>query len=552
VLALLAAGPGCTADIRGTAQAGPGPGVLGGSGGASASGGAPAVGGTSTAPLGGPGRVVMHRLNITEYDNTVHDLLGTDLRLSENFPPDDTAYGFDNVASALSITDVALGYYIDAAKKLATEALSPAKRSSFVSCDVAAGKETCVATALSAFLPKAWRRPVQPEEVSRLVALFTSNLADGASSDEALGRVFQAALLAPQFLFRIEHNSGVAGVRPLDGYELASRLSYFLWSSMPDAGLTSAAASGALVDDAGLAAEVARLLGDARSASFAESFGSQWLTLRSLDNVHPDALVYPSFDEALRVAMREETMHFFSDIAAGKRPLAELLTTNSGYVNDRLAQHYGIAAVGSQTPVFAPLPPERGGLLTQASILTVQAHPKESAPVLRGKWILNQLLCRDLPPPPPDVPQEPAAATGQTRRERLAAHRIEPVCKSCHDQMDPLGLALENYDGIGQYRSLDNGAAIDPSGVLQDGTSFKTPQELAGLIAKDPALPRCVAQHLFTYGLGRAPRSDSNFDSAVVDATTKSFSDAGQLLPKLIEALVKSDAFRKREDEAAP
>jgi hypothetical protein len=165
---------------------------------------------------------------------------------------------------------------------------------------------------------------------------------------------------------------------------------------------------------------------------------------------------------------------------------------------------------------------------------------------------LNQLLCRDLPPPPPDVPQEPAPATGQTRRERLAAHRIEPICKSCHDQMDPLGLALENYDGIGQYRSLDNGAAIDPSGVLQDGTSFKTPQELAGIIAKDPALPRCVAQHLFTYGLGRAPRSDSNFDSAVVDATTKSFSDAGQLLPKLLEALVKSDAFRKREDEAAP
>ena len=545
-------GAGCTADIAGNNPAsGAAVGTAGGSGAGTAVGGASNTGGSGTVALGGPGRVVMHRLNIAEYNNTVHDLLATDLKLSENFPPDDTAYGFDNVAAALSMTDVTLGYYVEAAKKLAAEALSPAKRGALVSCDLAAGKETCVTSTLSTFLPRAWRRPVEADEVARLVTLYTTNMADGATDDEALGRVIQAALLAPEFLFRVERNSGVAGVRQLTGHELASRLSYFLWSSMPDADLTAAAASGALAETAGLSAQIARLLADKRAAALASSFGSQWLTLRSLDNVHPDAMVYPGFDDALRSAMKDETMRFFADIAAGQRPLNELLTTSSGYVNDRLAQHYGMAPVGSTTPLFTAMPADRGGILTQASVLTVLAHPKESAPVLRGKWILGQLLCRVLPPPPADVPQEPAAAAGKSRRDRLAAHRIDPVCKACHEQMDPPGLALENYDGVGQFRTMDSGVPIDPSGMLADGTSFRTPQELAQIIAKDPALPRCVAQHLFTYGLGRAPRDNSNFDIAMVDAATKSFTEQGQLFPKLVEALITSDAFRTREDEAA-
>lgn len=544
--------PGCTGNVAGeqpTRQAGAAgsPGVAG-----SGSGGGLTAGGTGSVPLDGPGRVVMHRLNIAEYDNTVRDLLGTTQRLSENFPPDDTAFGFDNVAAALSMTDVTLGYYIDTAKKLAAEALTPAKRGRFVTCEVATGQEACVGAVLGAFLPKAWRRPVESAEVERLVALFTTNKADGASDDEALGRALQAALLSPHFLFRIEQNSGVAGLRALSGHELAARLSYFLWSSMPDDELTAAAASGELTADAGLSTQAARMMGDARASVFAKSFGSQWLTLRSLDNVRPDAAEYPDFDDALKSSMRAETMLFFTDIVAGKRALPELLTTRSGYVDDRLAQHYGMPAVGSTTPQFLPLPAERGGLLTHGSLLTVQAHPKESAPVLRGKWILNQLLCRDMPPPPPDVPQEPAPTAGQSRRERLAAHRAMPVCKSCHDLMDPLGLALENYDGVGQYRTLDQGVAIDPAGTLVDGQSFEDAQQLAGILAKDPALPRCVARHVFTYGLGRGPRLGSAFDEAAIDAATKTFTDGGQLFPQLVEAVVMSDAFRQREDEAAP
>jgi hypothetical protein len=245
-------------------------------------------------------------------------------------------------------------------------------------------------------------------------------------------------------------------------------------------------------------------------------------------------------------------MRFFADIAAGQRPLHELVTTSSGYVNDRLAQHYGMPAVGSSEPLFLALPAERGGLLTQASILTVLSHPKESAPVLRGKWILSQLLCQEVPPPPPDVPQEPAAVAGMSRRERLAAHRVEPVCKSCHELMDPPGLALEQYDGVGAFRTQDNGTTIDPAGQLKGGGAFAGADELAQLIAQDPALPRCVSQHLLTYGLGRALRPSSDFDSATLESVSKAFSDAGQLFPKLVDAIVSSDAFRNREDEQAP
>lgn len=545
--------PGCvSATIDGQAPGGP----QGAAGTASASSGAGGLGsgtsGTGGAVPSGPGRVVMHRLNVGEYNNTVRDLVGSDVRLSDNFPPDDTAYGFDNIADALNISDVALGYYIDAAKKLSADALSTSKRSKLVSCDLATGKEACVGQVLDGFLPRAWRRPVTSEEKARLSALFTQNKADGATDDEALSRVLQAVLLAPEFLYRVEHNSGVAGVRPLDGYEMASRLSYFLLDSMPDAELTRAAGSGELSTEGALSAQVTRLLADAKSKSFSDSFGSQWLTIRSLDNVHPDAMEYPGFDEALRSAMHGETMRFFADIVAGQRPLRELLTSSSGYVNDRLAKHYGMPAVGSTELVFTALPANRGGLLRQASVLTVQAHPKESAPVLRGKWILSQLLCKPLPPPPPDVPQEPAEQSGQSRRERLQAHRVSPVCKSCHLNMDPLGLALEQFDGVGAYRTEENGVTIDPSGVLADGRGFATPAELSAVIAADPALPRCMAQQLFTYALGRGPRTGDSFDTASVDAMTTAFNDGGQLFPKLVSAIVQSQAFRTREDQAAP
>ena len=527
-------------------------GVPGSGGGATALGpsgpSGPANGGSGSAPVDptDPGRVVMRRLNVTEYDNTVHDLFATDIKLPSAFPPDDSAYGFDNVAQALSVTDVHVGYYFATAKQISAEALSASRRSAFVKCDLAAQRETCVQSTLKTFLPRAWRRPVTDDELSRLVAVYTKNKLNGASDDEALGRVIQAALLAPEFLFRIEYNHGSAGPRPLDGYELASRLSYFLWSTMPDDELFAAAAADKLSQTDDLKAQVARMLADPKAAAL-RNFGEQWLPVRSLADVRPDPTIFPSWDEDLRSAMQQETSLLFGDVVSGALPMNQLLTANYSYLNDRLARHYGLPLVGSATPVRTPVPEGRGGLLTQGSWLTVMAHPNETAPVLRGKWILNQLLCVEIAPPPPDVPQEPEAMAGQSRRERLAAHRTQPLCNACHGLMDPLGLGLEQYDGIGAYRTSDLGAAIDPSGTTPDGTAFSKPREMEQVLSTSTAFPRCVTERAFVYGLGRADRPDS-LDSKIIDDAAAEFVSNGQKFPALIESLIVSSAFRQRQD----
>jgi hypothetical protein len=492
----------------------------------------------------------MHRLNITEYNNTVHDLLGTQLKLPESFPPDLTAHSFDNVAVALTMTDAAFAFYSDSAKRLAAEALAPERRSRLFDCDVATLKEACVSSMLTRFLPLAWRRPTDAGEVDGLVKLFSDNKSAGDSDDQALTRVLQAVLVSAEFLFRIERNTGVAGVRALNGHELASRLSYFLWSSMPDADLFAAAASGALQTPDGVSAQVSRMLADPRAAAFAENFGGQWLPIRALAEVVPDARAYPEFDEELRAAMRAETQRFFLDVASGARSLKELLSTSSGYVNDRLAQHYGLPTSGSTDPVFRELARGRGGLLTQGTFLTVNSYPDESNPVRRGKWILANLFCQEPPAPPPDVQREPPPQQGVSRKERLASHRTDPICASCHNLMDPLGLALEQYDGIGRFRTADNGVTIDPSGQLLDGTVISDAVSLQLALAENPQIAGCVAQHLFTYALGRAPRSSSVFDERTIEQLSKAFNDSGQLFPQLMQAVTRSDVFLKREDEA--
>jgi hypothetical protein len=549
---------GCTGSINGDGKPNeaqpPGSSASGAGGGGSSAGGSQTAGGSGTAPLTGPGRVVIHRLNVAEYNNTIRDLLGTNQRLAESFPPDFTAFGFDNVASALTLTDVTLGYFFEAAKRVAVEALSSARRSTFLGCDLAAGKEACVTTALNGLLPKAWRRPIEAGDVEPLVALYAASKADGNTEDEAFARVLQAVLMAPEFLYRVERNSGVAGVRDLTGYELASRLSYFLWSTMPDAELTASAASGTLKNTAGLARELTRMLATDKAAALTENFGRQWLPVRELQNAKPSADVYPDFDESLRAAMAAETMRFFVDIAKGSRPLSELLSSTSGYVNDRLARHYGMPTVGSDAPVFTKLPANRTGLLTQASFLTAVAYTDESHPVRRGKWILANLLCKEPPEPPFAIPEVPARAEGVSRKEQLAAHQTEPICTACHALMDPLGLALEQYDGIGAFRAEDRGKVIDPSGVFKGDTGelpFASPAELAQIIAAAPSVSGCVTQHVFAYGLGRGPRAGSDFDAFIVDEVSKAFTASGQLFPKLVEAMVTSDVFRKREDEAA-
>jgi hypothetical protein len=506
--------------------------------------------GTGGVATNDPGRVVMHRLNFSEYNNTVHDLLKTNIRLPDSFPPDDAAYGFDNVAEILSVTDVHLAHYQTTAVALASEALSPGHREALVTCDLAAQKEACVTTVVNAFVPRAWRKPISETDRSRLVQLFTSSVAAGDTNDEALGRVLQAVLLSPRFLYRFEDNRDPSATAPraLSSYELASRLSYFLWSSMPDDELFRAAAADELTNEANIRAQTRRLMSDPKSVAFIQNFGAEWLDQRNLDNVAPDPTVFKTFDDELRIAMRQETLFLFREFAAGTIPAGQLLTANFSFMNDRLATHYGLPLVGSKTPVRTTVSKQRGGLLTNASLLTVLAHPNETAPVLRGKWILGQLLCQDVPPPPPNVPKEPEAKPAQSRRERLASHRVETVCAGCHGLMDPLGLSLEQYDGIGAMRTTDNGVAIDTADTFAGLGSFSGPEELANLIAQSPDYPRCIAQHAFVYGLGRAEH-DNDYDPAAIDAIAKTFVSQGNQFPDLIEALVVSNVFRQRQDE---
>jgi hypothetical protein len=550
---ILAASAACEGIIGSAPETGSTPRTPGGTSGTGS--GATTTGGATTGgsenPTNDPGLVVMHRLNYNEYNNTVRDLFNTSIRLPDAFPPDDSAYGFDNVASILSVTDVHLGYYQSTAAALASEALSPSRRASLVTCDLATQKEACVTTVVDSFVPRAWRKPIANADRTNLVQLYTARVAAGDTADEALGRVLQAVLLSPQFLYRIEDNRDPSATTPraLDSYEMASRLSYFLWSSMPDDELFRAAAADELTNEANVRAQVRRIMSDPKSAAFIQNFGAEWLDQRNLDNVAPDPTVFPTFDEDLRSAMRQETLFLFREIASGSTPAGQLLTATFSFMNDRLATHYGLPPVGSKSPVRTAVPKERGGLLTNASLLSVLAHPNETAPVLRGKWILGQLLCQDVPPPPANVPQEPDPKPSQSRRERLASHRVDPVCASCHGFMDPLGLSLEQYDGIGAMRTTDNGVAIDTSGSLASLGNFSGPEELASLIVQSPDFWRCITKHLFVYALGRAER-DGDRDWAAIDAITKTFVDGGNKFPDLIEALVLSNVFRQRQDEA--
>jgi hypothetical protein len=529
-----------------------------GSGGVATGVGGSGASGTPAGGTGGegilipvdPGRVVMHRLNVTEYDNTVRDLFETTIKLPQAMPPDDAAYGFDNVAEALSVTDTHVGYYFQTAKALSAEALTESRRARIIGCDLAAEQGACVAATLRTFLVRAWRRPPAEAEIASLVALYETNLANDSTPDEAFARVLQAVLMAPQFLYRIERNvsDGAAGPRDLDGYEVASRLSYFLWSSMPDEELFQAAQANRLATNADIDAQVTRMLAHSHAAAL-NNFGEQWLSLRRLAVVAPNTSVFPAFNEELRASMRNETALLFADLISGKEPLDSLLVSDFTYADDRLAAHYGLPAVGSTTPVRTPLPADshRGGLLTHAGWLTVYSHANETAPVLRGNWILEHLLCVKVQPPPVMVPGEPPLMTGQTRRDSLESHRTDPTCAGCHRLMDPLGLGLEQYDGIGAYRTTENGLPILVDGTLPEGEVFVSPSDLQQKIAADPTFARCVARQMFIYALGRAERPLTP-DANVLNGVAATFWNAGKKFPDLLRAIATSDPFRMRQD----
>ncbi len=558
LLLSLALSLGCTGVIAGE-------GTSDGAAPSSASGPGSSSSGGSTAMVGAlatdPGRVTLHRLNRAEYDNTVRDLLGTSLTPAAEFPIDDRGSGFDNMADVLSLSPLHLSLYSEAGQALVAEALaSPEQRAAIMTCDVATGGDACVREILRQFAYRAWRRPVADDELERLMAPVAVALANGDDYEVGVGLALRVVLLSPHFIFRVELDPEPTSLtpHPLGSYEVASRLSYFLWSSMPDAALFASAESGALVDPAVVATEASRLLKDPRAQALIDNFAGQWLQLRSIEDLLPDAAKFPSFDPALQQAMQAETSLLFREVAFAGLPANQLLTADFTFANDRLAQHYGLPAPGSTEPVRISLAGnvERGGLLSHAGILSLTSHPNRTSPVKRGKWVMDELLCAVIPPPPPDVDVSATAAAaeqGLSQREALEQHRANPACAACHTLMDPIGLGLENYDVIGAYRTMDANKPIDSAGMLPTGEAFSGPRELAQIIAAKPEFTRCMTQKLYTYALGRPPSDEAgHLDPSTIDAIAARFSASGNAFSELVAAVVQSPTFLTRRGDATP
>ncbi len=633
-----------------------------------------------------PGHVTMRRLNRREYDNTVRDLVGLDLRLAEDFPSDDVGYGFDNIGDVLSISPLLMEKYLKAAEEIASKAIQvpdtkpvrfdnenlkvttgaavgdqtqiffasegqaftdqyltlagnykfrieasaqqagpdaakmallidnkpamvfdvkalekrpevyevtlpldpgkhrialkfandyyrpgppvedrnlivrymdmykPLMKSSALS-DVhkriifetpsAAEWQPSAKRILSKFASRAFRRPPTVDEISRLMKIAEYVHKDGQPFEKSIQLCVQAILSSPQFLFRVERSDGSPN---LGSYELASRLSYFLWGSMPDEELFRLASTGDLKKPVVLKAEVRRMLGSPKSASLGDNFAEEWLNLRKLALINPDPAQFPDFNEQLRAGMMTETKMFFDGVVKNDRSIIDFLDAKYTYINEQLAKHYGIPGVtGDQFRKVSLVGTPRGGVLTQGSVLTLTSNPTRTSPVKRGKWVLEQILNTPPPPPPPNVgvlPDDGKQMAAATLREKMERHRKDPACASCHKKMDPLGFSLENFDATGAWRSQEGGVPIDSSGVLPDGTKFQGAPELTAiLIKKKKDFVRSMSEKLLTYALGRGVEA---FDKCSVDQIASVCETSGNRFSALVNAVVTSDPFRKK------
>jgi hypothetical protein len=618
-----------------------------------------------------PGRVTAHRLNRAEYNNAIRDLLGIHFQPADDFPQDDSGYGFDNIGDVLSLSPVLMDHYMNAAEKAARLALfgprpmkatmmaryrAPARTQpldatplmkadetglshpnsmhgrhrfpvdaeyGFVAAvggnqtpgqemhlalwvdgvqaakldgetgkglelraNVQAGEHTISLsyykpsktgrinqieidgpyqvtaaptlhvvpgeerTMIASLARRAFRRPVTKQEIDKYAALIATAQAKGDSLQEGMAIAIQAILVSPNFLFRVESDAKKA--HQLTAIELASRLSFFLWSSIPDDELLRAAENGSLHKPAVLEAQVKRMLRDEKSARLAENFADQWLEIRRLESVKPDQTKFPEFDDYLRYSMRQESKLFFDGVLREDRSILDFIDAKYSFLNQRLAVFYGIEGVAG--PEFRRVDltgQPRGGVLTQAGVLTVSSYANRTSPVLRGKWIMENLLNTPPPPPPPDVPNLDEAAVGKDRsmRQQMEAHRTNPVCAACHTMMDPLGFGLENFNAIGQWRDKDGAFPIDPSGMLPGGRKFDGPVALEAILRQKPdSFTRCLTEKLMTYALGRGL---TEADKPAVQPIVAKVAAGGYKFSTLVMEIVNSPQFQMRGAEPA-
>ncbi|MGY8654440.1 MAG: DUF1592 domain-containing protein [Verrucomicrobiia bacterium] len=642
-----------------------------------------------------PGRVTIRRLNRTEYNNTIRDLLGISFRPADDFPPDDSGFGFDNIGDVLSISPLHMEKYLIAAEQSLDKAIptGPVKLSSktldserlqggrdqggerilvsngeisasydfpmageyqlrarayqhragseatrmgflldgrsigearvdaekndpgdyektirvqkgrrrlavsflndyyrkdgprnlrgdrnlivesfsitgplnqpppeppmsqqriFFKKQTAANQEQVAREIIGAFATRAFRRPVEKEELDGLMAIWLIPIHKGESFELSVKLALRAALSSPAFLFRGEVQPDPDNpnkIYPINEYALASRLSYFLWGSMPDDELTQLASRKRLRSN--LAEQTYRMLRSNRALGLAESFAMQWLQIRNLDLVTPSEKHFPDFDDQLKEAMRTETEMLFKRVVREDRSVLEFLNADYTYLNERLAKHYGMSGVkGDNFRLVSLSNSPRRGVLTHGSVLTITSNPTRTSPVKRGLWVLENILGTPPPPPPPDVPDldDDKEVTGATLRARLEMHREKPVCNSCHQRMDPLGFGLENFDAVGKYREKEDGALIDTAGKLVTGESFTTPAELANVLVdrKRDEFVRTLALRMLTFALGRGPE---HYDKCAVDRIVHEMERNDYKFSSLILGVVKSVPFQLRRGE---
>jgi hypothetical protein len=503
-----------------------------------------------------PGHETIRRLNRVEYRNTIRDLLGIDYPEADNFPTDDVGAGGD----ALTISPILMERYLTAAEEISDRAIvtdlgqadmpDSHQRIIFTRPGPNRSRRESARMILERLASRGYRRPATSVEVQRLVRLVDSTHEQGGSFEESIQLALRAVLVSPNFLFRVEldpTSSDPPAVRELNDYELATRMSYFLWSSMPDDELLEHARRETLHDH--LDEQVRRMLDDPKSRALVQNFGGQWLQLSKLKSIRPDKVVFPEFDDGLRAAMQTETHMFLAAIIREDRSVVELLTADFTFVNDRLARHYGIEGVLSSSFQRVSLKQNpRGGVLTQASVLTLTSNPTRTSPVNRGKWIMETILGTPPPAPPPGVSvlkETDTTTSSESLRERMLQHVKNPRCAVCHQQMDSLGFALENFDAIGRWRTRDGEFPIDASGELPDGRKFDGPGELKSILSdrskRDFVV--CFTKTMLAYALGRELEY---YDRCAVDKIDKALLTDNDRFSTLVSQIIKSEPFQKR------
>lgn len=501
-----------------------------------------------------PGRPTIRRLNRNEYNYTVRDLFGVNFFPGQDFPADGAGgEGFDNVGDTLFVPPVLMEKYLAASKKIIDQTYADPQliaRVLIVTPSEKTSPQDAAKSVLKYNASLAFRRNVADDDIASMLTLAEQTLAEGRPFAEALKAPLQSLLLHPSFLFRIENDQDGKASWRINDFELATRLSYFLWSSTPDRELLRLASEGKLSDPETLRQQTERLLNDPRSEALARHFAGQWLGFDAVrETADPDTTRFPTFTPTLRNAMYRESVEFFDHLIRENRPVTELLDADYTYANEELARHYGIPGVsGGEMRKVSLTDRNRGGIIGQASILVSTSVPLRTSPVKRGKWILDSLLGTPPPPPPPNagvLPGDDKSPQGLSFRQQLEAHRQRKECAACHAKIDPLGFGLENFDAIGRWREIDaNGQPVDSKATLPGDITFSTPAELKQiLLGGNELFLRNIARKMLAYSLGR---SLEYYDEPVISALVADLRKNNLQIRPLIQAVIASDPFQNR------